>query len=192
MENAKLVSSVLVTTLALAASVAAAADSVLRTEGIRHVDVITKHLYKVKIYEPPQPLDVKPTANDPVITLLSKHFQAMRTGHVGDFLATWEDESARDIKKRQATESRDAIAKRWVDMLRNRNVVLVARYEYQHYELAEYRIQDANGRTVFSDVLALTDRSLSPNLTLRLKDSPVLRAIREKVNRVDDIVGLQN
>jgi hypothetical protein len=171
-------------------STQACGQPIPRTDGIRSVDVNTKHLYKAKLYDTPLLLSANSTISDPVVVLLSRHFEAMRSGQINDFLTTWDDESSNEIRKRQAAESRELIVKRWVDMLANRNVVLVARYEYQQYELVEYRIQNAAGKVVFSDVLTMSDRSLIPKLTLQLKDSPVLRAIREKMSRVDDVIGL--
>ena len=190
MKTAELVGTVIVTISAGLMSTQSCGQQALRTDGIRSVDVNTKHLYKAKLYDAPLLLSPSPASTDPVVVLIGRHFEAMRRGQINDFLTTWDDDSSGEIRKRQATESRELIVKRWTDMLANRDVVLVARYEYQQYELVEYRIQNAAGKVVFSDVLSLTDRSLTPKLTLQLRDSPVLRAIREKVSRVDDIIGL--
>lgn len=190
MGNVKFSGAIVSCALAWIAPSVGAADSVLRTDGIRSVDVNTKHLYKAKLYDAPLLLSANLATSDPVVVLLGRHFEAMRRGQINDFLTTWDDESSGEIRKRQAAESRELIVKRWIDMLANRDVVLVARYEYQQYELVEYRIQNAAGKVVFSDVLTLSDRSPSPKLTLQMKDSPVVRAIREKVSRVDDIIGL--
>lgn len=174
---------------ALSCSFSSAQNAKLVDEGVKQIEVVTLHFYRSWTYAPAKKVTPE-QAVDGVEKVIAHHFQSMRNGNISDFLATWDNASANEIRKLQARETEQAIKSRWASVLAGRDVELVARYQYRDYDLVEYRLVDTSTQTVkLTDVLVLSKEEKN-RLTLALKADPVLRGIREHKKRVEDVVEM--
>lgn len=162
----------------------------IRDKGIQQIEVVSIHFYKSYEYNPVKRLSLE-ASSDAIEKNLALHFDAMKNGLISNFLNLWEADSQREIIRLQQRDTPDVIIQRWKSMLDGRDVEITNRYKYKDYDLIEYQLVDkATKIAKFSDLMVFTNVNQSPKLTLELKMDPVIRAIRERKKRVEDVVGL--
>jgi hypothetical protein len=148
------------------------------TERFRTLTVETVYPFKQTDFDPPVALSgVKQSADSDPMTTLQRHFDAMRSGDVDAFLATWTRSARSELAMKQLAgdAARAAAAQRWNKVLAGREAAVQTRVDFGRYVLLAYVLRDsASGQIVVKDTLAFEQEEAGWKLTQALARSPLL------------------
>lgn len=155
--------------------------------------VVEEVVYPIRIFKYEPPLDLA-TALIPAKSaegVVAAWIAAMRRGDFDGALRLWDASSQAAIldKSSKDGKTKEAWAKRWVELFGERKVRAVNQVRFESALLIEYEIVDRNNNIVNSESVVLTNQDGNWSLTLKYANHAVLQGWKLPNRRVQRLAG---